>query len=209
MLESPRKRFQVYNMERTSASPCWAGELGGEIVYEEDGYCYSSDSRSGVLGSLTIAGMLARNTGQLIVVRDGWRNGQVVWSSDPAEGSGMPREDPTLPREETGPELEGESDEDPVSDLEETRGRPQAQPDAAAVRPRRAPDDALSREIRRLRRPMAAATEDARVAMRALIDAQLFAGLEAEPEYPQMVAELAWRIADAMQSERLKRARTC
>lgn len=46
---------------------------------------------------------------------------------------------------------------------------------------------------------------DARVAMAALIESRSLSTHEAEESFPQAVAELAWKIADAMSAERTKR----
>lgn len=46
---------------------------------------------------------------------------------------------------------------------------------------------------------------DARVAMAALIESRSLSIHEGEEGFPQAVAELAWRIADAMSAERTKR----
>lgn len=47
---------------------------------------------------------------------------------------------------------------------------------------------------------------DARAAMRSLIESRSLSVREDEPQYPHLVADLAWRIADAMHVERGKRA---
>jgi hypothetical protein len=47
---------------------------------------------------------------------------------------------------------------------------------------------------------------DARVAMAALIESRALPFNEGEPGFPQAVAELAWKIADAMSEERTKRS---
>lgn len=46
---------------------------------------------------------------------------------------------------------------------------------------------------------------DARVAMAALIESRSIPYHEGEASYPQAVAELAWKIADAMSEERTRR----
>lgn len=45
-------------------------------------------------------------------------------------------------------------------------------------------------------------TTDAREAMTALISSRSLSVREDEPEYPALVAAIAWRIADAMADER-------
>ncbi|HMI82614.1 MAG TPA: hypothetical protein VK550_00905 [Polyangiaceae bacterium] len=48
---------------------------------------------------------------------------------------------------------------------------------------------------------------DAREAMKALISSRSLSLREDEPGYPMALAKLAWKIADAMTKERLRRAR--
>lgn len=47
---------------------------------------------------------------------------------------------------------------------------------------------------------------DARVAMASLIESRALTVREDDPNFPAHVADLAWRIADAMSAERAKRS---
>lgn len=50
-------------------------------------------------------------------------------------------------------------------------------------------------------------TRTARAAMKSLIEARSLSHREDDPQYPYLLAELSWRIADAWSAERNKRAK--
>jgi hypothetical protein len=73
------RRYRVHNLERMA--PNHWGRAADGMAYAEDGRCYSADAKQGAEGAVTFAEMLAKLTGEKIVVLDGKRGGKIVWQS--------------------------------------------------------------------------------------------------------------------------------
>ncbi len=82
MEPSHRKRYRIHNLDRLAPNHLRGGPAG--IVYAEDGYFFSADQRLGKTGAVEVAKLLARVTGERIVVLDAKRFGALVWSNERA-----------------------------------------------------------------------------------------------------------------------------
>jgi hypothetical protein len=78
---SHRKRYRIYNLDRRAPKHETSGPAG--LAYDEDGFCFSTDQIGGEAGAVEIAKLLAKVTGERIVVLDAKRAGALVWSNEP------------------------------------------------------------------------------------------------------------------------------